>query len=152
MRYAPNTARSRPSAVRVAAGAVALLLCFQLPACNRGERSTAVRGSSTVSVDSVSVRTSSETLVVLGAAISEDFFTDEARALLGRVILPSDFASDAPDVVLLGHGLWARLGGSPQLVGLELEVGDAAPRVVGVMPPDFAFPAGVELWFPRRAP
>lgn len=102
-------------------------------------------------MDSVPLRTSSETLVVVGAAISADFFTEAAEAELGRVILPSDFSAEAPDVVLLAHELWTRLGSSPDLVGAELELGDAAPRVVGVMPPDFQLPAGVDLWFPRRA-
>ena len=144
--------RTRFPIPRVSVRALALLVCSILPSCDRGGPTPAVRASSTVLMDSVSVRTSSETFTAVGAAVSEDFFTDEARALLGRVLLPSDFSSEAPDVVLLSHVIWTRLGGSPDLVGAELEIGDAAPRVIGVMPPDFEAPAGADLWFPRRAP
>lgn len=149
----PVRSSSRFPGAHPATRAAALLVCCcTLVACDRGNPSPAVRASSTVLMDSVSVRTSSESFMAVGAAISQDFFTEEASALLGRVILPSDFSAEAPDVVLLSHALWTRLGASPNLVGVELEIGDAAPRVVGVMPPDFAVPVEADLWFPRRAP
>jgi len=52
-------------------------------------------------------------------------------------------------VVMLSHGLWQRrFGGDPQIVGRTVTLVNGAWEVVGVMPPDFKFPAGAEFWIP----
>lgn len=78
-----------------------------------------------------------------------------ASPLLGRMLLPADSVPGAERVVVLSHGFWQRrLGGDPGVVGRTLQLNEGSTggptRVVGVMPPGFAFPtAAEELWAPN---
>ena len=87
-----------------------------------------------------------------GAQVSAAVFQMlEARPLLGRVIDAGDFAADAPDVVVIGHGLWSsRFGQSRDVLGRTIRVGRNLHVVVGVMPDGFAFPTNEALWLPLR--
>ena len=72
--------------------------------------------------------------------------------LLGRPLVESDQAPDAPPVVVIGHGVWqARFGGDPNIVGRTVRLGSVRSTIVGVMPAGFAFPARHALWTPFRA-
>ena len=91
------------------------------------------------------------------SAVSASFFdTLGARPLLGRTFRASDDdeRSTAGRVVVLSHLLWVqRFDADPGVVGrsVRLRTGavEAAPfTVVGVMPPDFQFPIGAQLWTP----
>ncbi|HYE90023.1 MAG TPA: ABC transporter permease [Terriglobales bacterium] len=82
---------------------------------------------------------------------SEGFFrvmgTD---ALHGRTFLPEEHAPGGPRAVVLSHGLWQRrFGGDAGLVGRTLLLNGRPHTVVGVMPPEFDYPAGRELWAAR---
>src|SRR6185436_18812252 len=84
------------------------------------------------------VNTSANLFAVLGHA-----------PLLGRGFTPGE---DGEPVVVLSEGLWRRsFGADPGAVGRTVTL-DAAPvRVIGVMPSDFAFPAGGvarDIWVP----
>jgi predicted permease len=77
--------------------------------------------------------------------------------LLGRDVAKEEDAPNAPDVVVLSHGLWQRRYGSdPDIVGRTIEMDGTPFTVVGVMPPSFAVvlppdadvPADLELWAP----
>jgi len=71
--------------------------------------------------------------------------------LMGRSLLESDEAPDAPPVVVLGHDLWrARFGGDSGVVGRTVRLGTTLTTVVGVMPPGFAFPISHDMWVPFR--
>jgi predicted permease len=71
---------------------------------------------------------------------------------LGRVFTDEEELPGAPKVVVLSHGAWTRrYGQDPGVLGRTLILDDAPYEIVGVMPPDFQFPAGnreVELWAP----
>ena len=74
-----------------------------------------------------------------------------ARPLMGRVFDASDFAASAPDVVVIGHGLWSsRFGRDPDVLGRSIRIGRNLHVVVGVMPDGFAFPTNEALWLPLR--
>ena len=74
-----------------------------------------------------------------------------ARPRIGRNLEESDFEPGAPDVVVLGHGLWAsRFGQDPGVVGRSIRIGRTLHVVVGVMPDGFAFPTNEALWLPLR--
>lgn len=48
---------------------------------------------------------------------------------------------------MLSFGAWQRLfGGAPDIVGRTLVTRGHPYRIVGVMPADFEYPRGVELW------
>jgi predicted permease len=74
-----------------------------------------------------------------------------AAPLLGRVFGPEDEVAGANDVVILGEDLWAsRFGRDPDIVGRTVRVGRRAHTVVGVMPSEFQFPLGDDVWLPLR--
>lgn len=74
---------------------------------------------------------------------------------LGRAFEPSEDASGAEPVVILGDGLWRRrYGADRSIVGRRIDVDGLPHRVVGVMPPDVAPPGSAaratDLWLPMR--
>jgi putative ABC transport system permease protein len=85
------------------------------------------------------------------AAVSASFFSlMGTRAALGRTLLPEDDRRGAPAALVMSHGTWiGRFGGDPRIVGRRLLSSDGvAHTVVGVMPADFDYPRGAELWAP----
>ena len=87
-----------------------------------------------------------------GAQLSSSVFQMlGARPLMGRVFDAGDFAASAPDVVVIGHGLWSsRFGQDPDVLGQSIRIGRTLHAVVGVMPDGFAFPTNEALWLPLR--
>lgn len=88
---------------------------------------------------------------VPGAAATPSLFsTLGVQAALGRTFLPADAEPGQERVVLLSHGLWTReYGADRSLVGRLVRISGQDYRVVGVMPPDFAFPRReIQLWVP----
>jgi putative ABC transport system permease protein len=78
------------------------------------------------------------------------FSTLGVTPALGRAIGPEDVtnAQSGPTVVI-SDALWrARFGSDPEALGRTLRVDGRPHTVVGVMPPRFAFPDGVDLWLP----
>jgi putative ABC transport system permease protein len=69
--------------------------------------------------------------------------------LLGRTFTPEEDQRGRGNVVMLGYGVWQRrFGGDPKIVGRTITLVNGAWEVVGVMPPDFKFPAEAEFWIP----
>ena len=87
---------------------------------------------------------------VTGMRVSADFFRLVGRSpRLGRPFLADEMVPGADRVVVLSHGLWqSHFGADATVVGRPIQLNGEAWTVVGVMPPDFAFPAGTELWAP----
>jgi predicted permease len=68
---------------------------------------------------------------------------------LGRGFVPEDDAPGAPPVVLLSDALWKRrYGADPAVLGRAITLDGLSYSVIGVMPPSFRHPQGVELWTP----
>src|SRR5215207_9290977 len=71
------------------------------------------------------------------------------RAAHGRVFDEADDRGAARAVVVLSDRLWReRFGADPGVVGQTITLNQTAFQVVGVMPPAFTFPKGVDLWVP----
>ncbi|MBV8856414.1 MAG: ABC transporter permease [Acidobacteria bacterium] len=67
-----------------------------------------------------------------------------ARPVLGRDFTPDDGRPDAPEVVVLSHGLWQRrFGSDPSVVGQKVTINGTPAEVIGVMPAGFQ-------WFVRQ--
>jgi len=84
------------------------------------------------------------------ARVTEDFFPVLGRkAALGRTFLPDEVRRQ-DHVVVLSDKLFKRwFGGNPGIVGSNIRLAGETWQVVGVMPPDFTFPADhIELWRP----
>ncbi len=85
------------------------------------------------------------------AAVSVSFFDVlGVKAALGRTFLPEEEIPTAGRVVVLSHGLWQRLfAGDRGVLGREIRIeGDDTDifTIIGVMPSEFDFPSGIELW------
>jgi putative ABC transport system permease protein len=52
-------------------------------------------------------------------------------------------------VAVLSHGLWVRrFGADPSIINQTITLDGNSHTVIGVMPPQFQYPAGVEVWAP----
>jgi len=76
---------------------------------------------------------------VWGQLVSGNYFSVLGiRPYLGRGILPfEDEVKGRNPVVVLGYGLWRRLGGDPAIAGKTVVMSGAPYTVVGVAPPGF---------------
>jgi predicted permease len=104
---------------------------------------------------------SGEPVQVAVSALTNSAFDVLAVApRLGRLPSDEEDVPGAPRVALLSHDLWsARFGSDPQVIGRTIELNDTLREVIGVMPPDFAFPEGeidseiddaIDVWIPLR--
>jgi hypothetical protein len=87
-----------------------------------------------------------------GAVVSVNFFSLlGARPLLGRAFRPEEGQPGAPRVALLSHGLWQRrFGDDANIVGRTLTLNEESVTVIGVLPLEFQFLSGIELWLNPR--
>ena len=69
--------------------------------------------------------------------------------LLGRTFRLENEQPGSEQVVVLSHGLWQRrFGGEASIIGKTLLLDGKKCEVLGVMPANFNFPQGAELWAP----
>jgi putative ABC transport system permease protein len=70
---------------------------------------------------------------------------------LGRAFTPDEHVLGGNPAVLVSDGFWReQLGGNPDLSGVTLKFDNRTYAVIGVMPPEFRFPADAQLWVPRE--
>jgi putative ABC transport system permease protein len=86
---------------------------------------------------------SARTAVVMG----EFFHVAGVTPLLGQALDRDHDRRGAEKALVLSYGAWQRLfGGSPDVVGRSLVARNHAFTIAGVMPADFEYPRGVEIW------
>ena len=86
-----------------------------------------------------------------GVYITPGFFeTLRAPALIGRTIRSDEAVVGNDRYIVLSHGLWQRrFGGDPSIVGKALIIDNVPLTVLGVMQPEFTFPAErIDFWMP----
>jgi putative ABC transport system permease protein len=86
---------------------------------------------------------------VLGVVTTSGVFSAlSVPPALGRHLVSADDQPGAGPVVVLSHALWTRrFAASRDLVGRAVTMDGVVHTVVGVMPPDFAFPDGdTDFW------
>jgi predicted permease len=77
---------------------------------------------------------------------------------LGRTFTEDEIGPDFPQVVILSHAMWTRLGADPALVGGDVWMSGSSYKVVGVLPSTFRFgrhaivgpPAEADVYVPLR--
>jgi putative ABC transport system permease protein len=86
--------------------------------------------------------------VVLQTAGNEG--TLKVRPAIGRGFTPDEERRGVDSAVaLISDSLWhTRLGGSPSALGASLRLDDRQFTVIGVMPPQYAFPYLAQVWIP----
>jgi putative ABC transport system permease protein len=84
--------------------------------------------------------------------VTTDYFrTLGVSPALGREFNSEETHPDGPGAVILTYSLWKRaLGGDPAIIDHTIMLGDAAYRVVGVLPSGFWYPQGVDAFVPLR--
>ncbi len=70
---------------------------------------------------------------------------------LGRELVASDEAADAPLAVVIGYALWQEhFDARSDVLGSEIKIDGEPATVVGVMPEEFAFPFNNRIWLAQR--
>src|SRR5436190_1539224 len=87
---------------------------------------------------------------ILTGQVSADLFSAlRANALIGRVFTNEEDKPGGPPVVVLSYALWQRrFGAQGAILNQSLTLNGKGYTVIGVMPPDYAFPNRVEMWVP----
>jgi predicted permease len=90
------------------------------------------------------VGTESEPLRVTAAGITRSLIDVlGVQPERGRNFTEEEDRNGGPRVAIISHGLWQKgFGGASDIIGKQIQVNAAATTVVGVMPPNFAFPPG----------
>jgi putative ABC transport system permease protein len=85
-----------------------------------------------------------------GAEVTTTFFDVLGIApALGRTFHSDEGQPGHAKVAVLGYGLWQqRFGGSPRVIGQAIILDGVSTEVIGVMPRQFAYPAGRVIWIP----
>jgi putative ABC transport system permease protein len=80
------------------------------------------------------------------------FHTLGVAPLLGRDFTSADDRPRGPDVAILGHALWQRLGADRDIVGRTVTLDDTPYTVIGVMPGGFEnlLAPSAQLWAPLQ--
>lgn len=89
-----------------------------------------------------------------GATVSLHWF-DVFRAAprLGRIFTADEDKPNANHVIVLSYAAWKRLfGQDPGVLGRTIELNQEPYRIVGVMGPEFRWPANADLWVPLGLP
>lgn len=116
------------------------------------ERSRSFSGLAQFQSGPTSVVGGDEPVRGMVAWVSGDFFrVMGVQPVVGRAFAPDELQPGGAGAVVVAHSFWQdHLGGAPDLSDRSLSFGDGVYQVVGVMPPGFEFPAGVQLWTPRE--
>lgn len=70
----------------------------------------------------------------------------------GRALNETDDQVNGPKVVVISDRIWReRFNADPNIIGQTITLTEASYSVIGVMPPKFEFPKGVDLWLPLSA-
>jgi putative ABC transport system permease protein len=83
--------------------------------------------------------------------VSDGFFeTLGVPAALGRTFTADEYQPGGGNAIVLGHRFWQeRFAGDRSVVGRTIQFTRQPYVVVGIMPADFDFPPGRDLWVPR---
>jgi putative ABC transport system permease protein len=75
------------------------------------------------------------------------------KPALGRTFVAEEGLEGNERVVVLSHALWERrFGADPAILNQKITLDNRKVTVIGVMAPQFQYPAGVEIWLPFSFP
>jgi len=95
---------------------------------------------------SISVDGSADYAVVTRAT-PEFFDVMGGRPALGRLLSPDEHKAGGPMTAVVSHAFWqSHLGGDRSAIGRTIKYRDAVYTVVGVLTPEFNFPARSAIW------
>lgn len=90
---------------------------------------------------------------VRGLRVSEDFFGAlGVYPALGRAFTRAEDTPGSERVAILSDDLWRRrFGGRKEVLGQTVSFNDQSITIVGILPPQFRFGSGVDLFTPMQA-
>src|SRR5262245_25074303 len=117
-----------------------------------GSRSFEAFAAATAEHLDVTLTGQGEPTVIASAAVSGEFFALlGVQPIAGRTLQPYDDQPSAAAAVL-SHSLWReRFGADPAAVGRAIVLEGRLHTIVGIMPSQFAYPDGVDVWLAMRA-
>jgi putative ABC transport system permease protein len=82
--------------------------------------------------------------------VSEGFFGIlRATPLLGRTFVADDYVPGHGNVFVISEGIWrSKFGADRSIIGRTVTADGSPSTIIGVMPAEFRFPAGREIWAP----
>ena len=91
-----------------------------------------------------------EPFQIESARVSADFFSVLGSApQYGRDFVDSDDRPGAGPTAVISHSLWLNhFSADPTLVGRQITLDGSGYTVIGIMPADFDFPSGADIWTP----
>lgn len=94
-----------------------------------------------------------EPFQIESARVSASFFpTLGARTMLGRTFTEAEDRPGAQPTVVLSYHLWqTHFNGAPNIIGQQVTLRGANYNIIGVMPAEFEFPKGADVWTPLTA-
>ena len=100
--------------------------------------------------DSFNLTSSGEPERLLGRMATADLLPlTGVRPIVGRLYTAEEDQPGAPRTVVLTYGLWQRrFGGDPGIVGKSIQLSGDSYTVVGILPKDFRFLSGGDLFVP----
>ncbi len=115
------------------------------------ERSTAFEALAAIEPSGLDLVSDGEPQNLRIWRVSQGFFeTLGVPALQGRTFTAEEYQPGAGSAVVFSFGFWQQqFAGDPGLVGRTLSLSGRSYVVVGVMPRQFDFPPGRDLWAPR---
>ena len=90
---------------------------------------------------------------ISGIHVSANYFQlFGARVAQGRTFTADDDIPNGPHVAVISSGLWhSRYGGDPNMVGKNIEIGNQAYEVIGILDPGFRWDPVMDIWLPLQA-
>ncbi|HUQ81464.1 MAG TPA: ABC transporter permease [Gemmatimonadaceae bacterium] len=84
--------------------------------------------------------------------VTREFFgVFNVKPALGRLPVAEEALANGPRVAVVSHEFWERhLGSTREIESRSLDIYGRRYRVIGVMPPGFAYPASAEIWMARE--
>lgn len=73
------------------------------------------------------------------------------QPVIGRVFAEEEDRAGGEAVIIIGHGMWQdRFDSDPNVLGQTVRANGETMTVIGVMPDEFQFPVGQDVWLPLR--
>jgi putative ABC transport system permease protein len=85
-----------------------------------------------------------------GALVTSEYLgVFGVKAELGQIFGPDEAPERQGRVAVLSHGLWVRrFGADPSIINKTVTLDGNSHTIIAVMPPQFQYPADVEVWVP----
>jgi predicted permease len=118
---------------------------------DRMERAPSIEDGALYTYDSYNLSGDGRPSRMLGIRATASFFTTlGVTPMLGRAFSDKETVLGNDRYVMLSHSMWQEnLGSDPDAIGQHVRLNGEPYEIIGVMPPEFAFPAAhIKLWVP----